>query len=115
MPALRLLDGSSCSQGAAPEAKDSSRGAQPVRPVEAAGVVASTVRSIDTSTTLAPLEFAACLVHCAQAGAEAAISRLREELSDHETRIGFAIYPDEPNSVESLVAIARSHALGTNG
>ncbi len=98
-----------------PDAKDSPRGPQPVRPVEAASVVASTVRTIDISTTLAPLEFAACLVHCDQAGAEAAILRLREELSEHETRIGFAIYPDDDNSVESLVAIAQSHALGNNG
>jgi diguanylate cyclase (GGDEF)-like protein len=72
--------------------------------------MARTVRSVDLTASLGPMEFAICLVHCDRAGAERAIARLRRDVAAREAEIGLAVYPEEKCEPRALVELARGRA-----
>jgi GGDEF domain-containing protein len=73
----------------------------------AAERAATVIRNVDLSASLAPFEFALCLVHCDRIGAEAAIQRIIREFSDYDCRIGIAIYPEDECEPRALIELAR--------
>jgi diguanylate cyclase (GGDEF)-like protein len=72
--------------------------------------MARTVRSVDLTASLGPMEFAICLVHCNRAGAERAIARLRRDVAVREAEIGLAVYPEEQCEPRALIELARGRA-----
>lgn len=75
-----------------------------------AHTVATTVRAVDITAALAPLEFAICLVHCNRQGAEQAIARLLRELKGLPAEIGLAVFPDDDCDGKDLIELARSRS-----
>ena len=73
----------------------------------AAGRAAKVVRNVDLSASLAPFEYALCLVHCDRTGAEAAIQRIVHEFSDYDCRIGIAVYPEDECEPRAMIELAR--------
>ena len=73
----------------------------------AARRAAQVVRNVDLSASLAPFEYALCLVHCDRVGAEAAIQRILQEFRDYECRIGIAVYPGDECEPRALIELAR--------
>ena len=73
----------------------------------AAERAASAIRNVDLSASLAPFEFALCLVHCDRTGAEAAIQRIINEFSDYDCRIGIAVYPADECEPKAMIELAR--------
>jgi diguanylate cyclase (GGDEF)-like protein len=69
--------------------------------------MAQSVRAVDITAALAPLEFAVCLVHCDRAGAESAIDRMMMELASKEAVVGLAVYPEDQCDGKALVELAR--------
>jgi GGDEF domain-containing protein len=65
------------------------------------------VRNIDLSAFLAPLEFAICLIQCDRAGAELAVDRLREEMTEYSLDAGVAVYPEDGCESLALIDLAR--------
>jgi GGDEF domain-containing protein len=65
------------------------------------------VRNIDLSAFLAPLEFAICLIQCDRTGAEHALNRLRNELSEYSLDAGVAVYPEDGCEPLALIDLAR--------
>ena len=80
----------------------------PEDPSNAGILAASTIRAVDLSTALSPLEFAICLLHCDHAGAEGLISRLQDSLLPYECSFGLAIFPNGADNAKDLIEIARS-------
>ena len=80
----------------------------PEDPSNARILAASTIRALDLSTALSPLEFAICLLHCDHAGAEGLISRLQDSLLPYECSFGLAIFPNGADNAKDLIEIARS-------
>jgi GGDEF domain-containing protein len=78
-----------------------------IRGAEAASVAARTVRTVDLTASLGPLEFAICLVHCDRAGAEMAAQRIVNELNDFDCSVGMAIYPIDDYDAPALIELAR--------
>jgi GGDEF domain-containing protein len=66
-----------------------------------------TVRAADIPAAIGDLEYAVCLVHCNREGAEAAVSRLLDELHDQHFQIGLAVYPEDQGSAKEMIEIAR--------
>jgi GGDEF domain-containing protein len=77
---------------------------------EAARKMVGIVRTVDLSTALAPLEFALCLVHCDQAGAQRAVERLITELEGFNCEAGIAVYPENNCEPVALIELARGRA-----
>ncbi len=75
-----------------------------------ARTMANTVRTVDTTAALAPLEFAICLVHCDREGANKAIDRLLRELDGHEVTVGLAVYPEDGSDARAMIEMARQRA-----
>ncbi len=73
-------------------------------------VASQTVRAVDITASLGPLEFATCLVQCDRAGAESAIERLHRELAAQEPLIGLAVYPADDADPAGLISRARQRA-----
>jgi GGDEF domain-containing protein len=73
----------------------------------AARRAAQVIRNVDLSASLAPFEFALCLVHCDRIGAEAAIERIIQEFREYECRIGIAVYPEDECEPRALIELAR--------
>jgi GGDEF domain-containing protein len=65
------------------------------------------VRNVDLSASLAPFEFAICLVHCDREGAERAIERLISELSEYECSAGVAVFPEDDCAARAMIELAR--------
>jgi GGDEF domain-containing protein len=73
----------------------------------AAARAARVIRNVDLSASLAPFEFALCLVHCDRVGAEAALERITREFSDYNCRVGIAVYPEDECEPRALIELAR--------
>src|SRR5688500_12530699 len=78
-----------------------------VESATAAHRCAQVVRSFDLSASLAPFEFALCLVHCDRDGAEGAIERLTAELSEYECTAGVAVFPEGDCQPRAMIELAR--------
>jgi len=74
---------------------------------EAAARAASVIRNVDLSASLAPFEFALCLVHCDRTGADAALERITTEFKDHDCQVGIAVYPEDECEPRALIELAR--------
>jgi GGDEF domain-containing protein len=82
---------------------------------QAAYLAAKSVRTVDLAASIGAGEFAICLVHCDQAGAERAVLRLAEALRDHPCEIGISTYPeDKLDHPGMLVDLAFSRAQPYN-
>jgi GGDEF domain-containing protein len=73
------------------------------------------VRNVDLSAFLAPFEFAICLVQCDHPGAERALARLREELSEFAVDAGIAVYPSDGCEPLALIDLARVRSRRDSG
>ncbi len=71
---------------------------------------ARTVRTVDMTAALGPMEFAVCLVHAGHETALAVTRRLLEELSGLECSVGVVVYPSDCDDVSELVQLARLDA-----
>ncbi len=78
-----------------------------VESATAAHRCAQVVRSFDLSASLAPFEFALCLVHCDRDGAHGAIERLTAELSEYECTAGVAVFPEDDCQPRAMIELAR--------
>jgi GGDEF domain-containing protein len=65
------------------------------------------IRNVDLSALLGPFEFAICLVQCDRAGAEQAIERLVNELTEYDCTAGIAILPDDDCEPSAMIELAR--------
>jgi GGDEF domain-containing protein len=65
------------------------------------------IRNVDLSASLAPFEFALCLVQCDRAGAAMAAERILQEFREYECQIGIAVYPDDECEPRALIELAR--------
>jgi len=77
------------------------------RTVDAAQRCMRVVRVVDLSAYLAPMEFAICLVHCDREGAESALERLTEELSEYTCLGGIAVFPADGCEPRAMIELAR--------
>jgi len=68
---------------------------------------AQVVRNVDLSASLAPFEFALCLVHCDGEGAQRAIDRLTAELSEYECTAGVSVFPEDDCQPKAMIELAR--------
>ncbi len=68
---------------------------------------AQVIRNVDLSASLAPFEFAMCLVHCDRTGANAALERIVTEFRDYDCSIGIAVYPEDECEPRALIELAR--------
>jgi len=66
----------------------------------------------DLSASIAPFEFAICLVHCDRDGAEHAVERLKAQLSDFNCNAGIALYPEDDCEPRVLIELARVRSRG---
>jgi GGDEF domain-containing protein len=82
---------------------------------ELARTMGKSVRAVDITAALGPLEFAICLVHCDRKGAERAIKRVLEELDGGHARVGLAVYPEDDCDGKALIELARSRAVEVFG
>jgi GGDEF domain-containing protein len=89
------------------ELSDIGRDSWPGRAIAAAEKCVTVVRSVDLSAYLAPNEFAICLVHCDQNGAERALERLEAELSEYSCSAGISVYPADNCSPLTMIDLAR--------
>ena len=78
-----------------------------VESASAAHRLAQVVRNVDLSASLAPFEFALCLVHCDGEGAERAIERLIAELAEYECSAGVAVFPEDDCAPRAMIELAR--------
>ena len=78
-----------------------------VEAARAAHRAVQVIRNVDLSASLAPFEFALCLVHCDREGAERVVERLVRELSDYDCSIGVAVYPEDNCEPAALIELAR--------
>ncbi len=78
-----------------------------VESAQAAHRAVQVIRNVDLSASLAPFEFALCLVHCDRDGAGRVVERLVHELSDYDCSIGVAVYPDDNSEPGALIELAR--------
>jgi GGDEF domain-containing protein len=78
-----------------------------VESASAAHRCAQVIRTVDLSASLAPFEFAICLVHCDREGAERAIERLIAELSEYECSAGVAVFPSDDCAARAMIELAR--------
>jgi GGDEF domain-containing protein len=81
-----------------------------VESAEAAKRCALVVRNVDLSASLAPFEFAMCLIHCDREGAAAVADRIAAEFRDYDCRIGIAVYPADDCEPRALIEVARVRA-----
>jgi hypothetical protein len=65
------------------------------------------IRTVDLSSSLAPFEFAICLVHCDEDGAQRAIDRMIAEMKEYECSVGVAVYPDDDCQPRAMIELAR--------
>jgi len=82
---------------------------------QAAYMTARTVRTVDLTASLGPMEFGVCLIHCDEDGAAAARMRLASALSQYRCSIGYAVALRDGQDPKALIALARSRALGDVG
>jgi len=80
------------------------------RSLDIARRTASTVRNVDLSASIAPLEFALCLVHCDREGAVRALLRIGESLPEGISDAGIAVYPDDQCEPAALIELARGRS-----
>ncbi|HEX5368518.1 MAG TPA: hypothetical protein VFY10_03805 [Dehalococcoidia bacterium] len=78
-----------------------------VEAAQAAHRAVQVIRNVDLSASLAPFEFALCLVHCDRDGAERVVERLVRELRDYDCSIGVSVYPDDNCEPAALIELAR--------
>jgi GGDEF domain-containing protein len=81
---------------------------------ELARTMARSVRAVDITAALGPLEFAICLVHCDRAGAEVAIDRVLRELDGRPADVGLAVYPEDNCDGKALIELARRRATAVD-
>ncbi|HEY7269138.1 MAG TPA: diguanylate cyclase [Dehalococcoidia bacterium] len=72
-----------------------------------AHTMAQSVRAVDITAALAPLEFAICLVHCDREGATRAVERMLSDLHGHPAEVGLAVYPEDQCDGKALIELAR--------
>ena len=77
-----------------------------VESATAAHRCAQVVRNVDLSASLAPFEFALCLVHCDRDGAQRAIERLTAELSEYECTAGVSVFPEDDCQPRAMIELA---------
>lgn len=77
---------------------------------QAAYSTAKSIRAVDLAAALGPSEFAVCLIHCDEEGAETARSRLTNALKIHRPSSGVVVYPRETTSAKELIKLARRRA-----
>jgi GGDEF domain-containing protein len=82
---------------------------------QAAHMTAQTVRTVDLTASLGPMEFGICLIHCDEDGAAAARKRLATALSHFRCSIGYAVALRDADEPRALISFARSRALGDLG
>jgi hypothetical protein len=80
-----------------------------------AHTMAQSVRAVDITAALAPMEFAICLVHCDRAGGEAAIDRVLSQLEHDHAEVGMAVYPEDQCDGKALIELARGRAAPISG
>ncbi|HXH22335.1 MAG TPA: diguanylate cyclase [Dehalococcoidia bacterium] len=73
--------------------------------------MAKSVRAVDITAALGPLEFAICLVHCDRTGAESAIARVLQSLDGRPAKVGLAVYPEDDCDGKALIELARRRAV----
>ncbi|HEX5139696.1 MAG TPA: diguanylate cyclase [Dehalococcoidia bacterium] len=78
-----------------------------VESATAAHRCAQVIRTVDLSSSLAPFEFAICLVHCDEDGAQRAIDRMIAEMKEYECSVGVAVYPDDDCQPRAMIELAR--------
>ncbi len=78
-----------------------------VESATAAHRCAQVVRNVDLSASLAPFEFALCLVHCDRDGAQRAVDRLTAELSEYECSAGVSVFPEDDCQPRAMSELAR--------
>ena len=76
--------------------------------------MAKSIRAVDITAAVGPLEFAICLVHCDRTGAERAIERVLGELSERPAEVGLAVYPEDKCDGKALIELARGRAIATS-
>ena len=77
------------------------------RAANLAHTMAQSVRAVDITAALAPLEFAICLVHCDREGATRAIERMLADLGSQAVAFGLAVYPEDQCDGKALIELAR--------
>ncbi len=80
-----------------------------------AHTMAQSVRAVDITAALGPLEFAICLVHCDRAGALSALDRVLEDLHGHPADVGLAVYPEDDCDGKALIELARGRCTSITG
>jgi GGDEF domain-containing protein len=65
------------------------------------------IRNVDLSALLGPFEFAICLVQCDRTGADQAIERLVDELTEYTCTAGVAVLPDDDCEPSAMIELAR--------
>lgn len=83
-----------------------------VSAAQAAYMTARTVRTVDLTASLGPMEFGICLIHCDEDGAAAARVRLVSALSQYCCQIGYSVALRDGDDPKELISVARSRALG---
>ncbi|MPZ50301.1 MAG: hypothetical protein GEU75_13555 [Dehalococcoidia bacterium] len=83
------------------------------RSAEIAQRTLQVVRTADLVASLAPFEFAICLVHCGREGAHHALDRLLAQLTDFNCDTGIAVYPEDNCDPPALVELARVRCHST--
>jgi GGDEF domain-containing protein len=68
------------------------------------------IRNVDLSALLGPFEFAICLVQCDREGAQLAIGRLVQELTEYACSAGIAVLPDDDCEPSAMIELARMRA-----
>ncbi len=80
-----------------------------------AHTMAQSVRAVDITAAIGPLEFAICLVHCDREGALKALDRVLEDLHGHPADVGLAVYPEEECDGKALIELARGRCAPITG
>lgn len=76
------------------------------RAADSARRAAGLVRKVDLAAAISPMEYVICLVHCDRPGAERAIERLAEELSEYDCKAGIAVFPEDQREPAKLIETA---------
>jgi GGDEF domain-containing protein len=72
--------------------------------------MAQTVRSVDITAALGPLEFAICLVHCDRAGADKALKRVLRGFDGDDLEVGIVVHPEDGFTPAEMIDVARGRA-----
>lgn len=82
------------------------------RAEEAARTVGGSVRNVDLAAIIGEREFAISLVHCDRKGAEIAMERLSQALSQslkgHDFKMGLTVFPEDDADPARLIELAQA-------